>query len=85
MPLVTLEALAHDRPVIATNWRAMMDVVTPDVGILVPPASDDALAAALLRIRDHPPAPRSCRTRFLANFTLERHLALVAAALRALD
>ena len=84
MPLVTLEALAHDRPVVATNWRAMMDVVTPEVGILVPPDRNGALAAALLRISERPPAPGWCRSHFLAHFTLERHLAGVAAALRTL-
>lgn len=85
MPLVALEALAHDRPVITTNWGALADVVTPDVGILVPPANGSALAAALLRMRDHPPAPRACRARFLACFTLERHLTSLAAALETLN
>lgn len=85
MPLVALEALAHDRPIIATNWRALTDVVTPDVGLLTPPGNDAALAAALLRMRDHPPPPKACRTRFLNHFTLERHLAALATALRALD
>jgi glycosyltransferase involved in cell wall biosynthesis len=85
MPLVTLEALAHDRPVVATNWRALIDVVTPDVGILVAPGNDAALTAAIIRIRDHPPAPKICRARFLAHFTLERHLAALAAALLELD
>jgi glycosyltransferase involved in cell wall biosynthesis len=81
MPLVAIEALAHDRPIIATSWRALPDIVTPDVGLLVPPGNDAALAAALLRLRDRPPAPNVCRARFLAHFTLERHLGSLAAAL----
>jgi glycosyltransferase involved in cell wall biosynthesis len=84
MPLVAIEALAHDRPVIATQWRALPEIVTPDVGILVPPGNEAALAAALLRLRDHPPAPRACRARFLSHFTLEGHLTALAEALTAL-
>jgi glycosyltransferase involved in cell wall biosynthesis len=83
MPLVALEALAHDRAIVATNWRALPDVVTPDVGLLVSPANEAALAAALVRLRDHLPAPKVCRTRFLAHFTLDRHLASLASALLA--
>lgn len=85
MPLVALEALAYDRPIIATHWRALPDIVTPDVGILVPPANEAALATALLRLRDHPPAPHACRARFLAHFTLERHLVSLATALSTLQ
>jgi glycosyltransferase involved in cell wall biosynthesis len=84
MPLVAIEALAHDRPVVATNWRAIPEIITPDVGILVPPGNDNALASALLRLRDHPPASHACRSRFLAHFTLEGHLDLLADALTAL-
>jgi glycosyltransferase involved in cell wall biosynthesis len=85
MPLVALEALGHDRPVVATSWRGLPDIVTPEVGILVPPANEAALAAALLRLRDHPPVPRACRARFLAHFTVERHLVFLAAALTVFD
>ena len=85
LSLVALEALAHDRPVVATNWRGLPDIVTPDVGILVPPSNDAALAAALLRIREHPPAPKVCRTRYLEHFTLDRHLAALIAALATLN
>jgi glycosyltransferase involved in cell wall biosynthesis len=85
LSLVALEALAHDRPVVATTWRGLPDIVTADVGVLVPPANDAALAAALLRLREHPPTPGVCRTRFLTHFTLERHLTLLTAALSDLD
>jgi glycosyltransferase involved in cell wall biosynthesis len=46
--LVTLEAMAHHRPVVATRAGGLPDKVFPDVnGWLVPPGSDDALADAL--------------------------------------
>lgn len=85
MPLVAIEALAHDRPIIATNWRALPEIVTPDVGILVPPGHESALVDALLHLREHLPAQHVCRTRFLSHFTLDRHLTLLADALTALD
>lgn len=81
MPLVAIEALAHDRPVIATRWRALPEIITPDVGTLVPPHDEIALVDALLEMRSHPPAAGACRNRFLAHFTLERHLAQLARAL----
>jgi glycosyltransferase involved in cell wall biosynthesis len=82
LPLVLLEALAHDRPIVATHWRGIPEVVAPEVGRLVPPHDPDALTAALLDLQARPPAAGVCRARFLAKFTRERHLAVLAAALR---
>ncbi len=46
--LVTLEAMAHRRPVIATRAGGLPDKVVPGVtGWLVPPGDADALAAAI--------------------------------------
>jgi glycosyltransferase involved in cell wall biosynthesis len=85
MPLVAIEALAHDRPIIATAWRALPEIVTPEVGLLVPPGNQSALAAALLQLRDHPPSAGTCHAHFVAHFTLDRHLTSLAAALASLD
>ncbi len=82
LPLVALEALAHDRPVIATRWRGLPDIVTPDVGELVAPGDPSALVAALLRCRAAPPVPGACRARYLQVFTVDAHLSGLAAALR---
>jgi glycosyltransferase involved in cell wall biosynthesis len=82
MPLVAIEALAHDRPVVATAWRALPDVVTAGVGVLVPPRDEAALVGALLALRANPPPAGACRSRFLGCFTLERHLHRLAGALR---
>lgn len=83
--LVALEALAHDRPVIATRWRALPEIVAPECGRIVPPGDEAALADALLALRAAPAAPGVCRARFLAHYTRERHLAALRAALLALD
>lgn len=81
LPLVAIEALAHDRPVIATRWRGLPDIVTPEVGLLVTPGDERALVDAIIRLRDHPPAAGACRVRFEQNFALERHLSALADAL----
>ncbi len=84
-PLVLMEALAYDRPIVSTRWRGVPSVVSSEVGKLVEPGSGDALADALRAIRAQPPSPGVCRARFLDHYTEERHLATVAAALRSLD
>ena len=47
--LVTLEALACGRPVVATRIGGPPEFVPPDAGVLVDPQNDDALVAALER------------------------------------
>jgi glycosyltransferase involved in cell wall biosynthesis len=49
-PNVIIEAMAHEKPVIATAVGGVPDLVTEDVGILVPPDDSRALAAAMIRI-----------------------------------
>lgn len=51
IPGVVVEALQAGRPVIASSWRALPDVVSDGVsGILVPPRDVDALSDALQRL-----------------------------------
>ena len=53
--LVTLEALAHARPVVASAVGYIPDKVRPGVtGLLVPPADPAALAAAIAWCLAHP-------------------------------
>jgi glycosyltransferase involved in cell wall biosynthesis len=82
-PLVLLEALAHDLPVIATDWRAIPSTV-PAGTPLVPPDNIPALGGALQRLRVNPPASGRGRAHFLAHFTAGHHLTIFAAALRTL-
>ena len=84
-PLVVLEALAHDLPVIATCWRALPDIVTPECGRLVAGREAACLAEALVDLQRSPLPAGTRRARFLRNFTLERHLDCLAAALTRLD
>ncbi|MSQ11663.1 MAG: glycosyltransferase family 1 protein [Dehalococcoidia bacterium] len=53
--IVLLEAMAAGKPIVASNIAGYATVVQPDVqGLLVPPKSEDALAAALRRLLQHP-------------------------------
>lgn len=82
-PLVLLEAMAHDLPVVATRWAAIPDTVPPEA-VLVEPGDPDALAAALGQLRKTPPSTGVFRRHYLARFTTEHHLTALAAALREL-
>lgn len=50
LPLVLLEALHRGRPVVASDVGSVSEVVTPDVGVLVPPDDEHALRSALARL-----------------------------------
>ena len=49
-PNVIIEAMAHEKPIIATAVGGVPDLVPEDVGILVPPDDNRALAAAMTRL-----------------------------------
>jgi glycosyltransferase involved in cell wall biosynthesis len=49
-PNVIIEAMAHEKPIIATAVGGVPDLVTEDVGILVPKDDSRALAAAMTRM-----------------------------------
>jgi glycosyltransferase involved in cell wall biosynthesis len=53
-PNSIIEAMAHGLPIIASLNGGIPDLVTPDVGILVPPGDTAALADALARLAGDP-------------------------------
>jgi len=50
LPCVLVEALLVGRPVVATNVGGISELVTPQVGELVPPGDNQALTKALERV-----------------------------------
>ena len=73
------EALACERPVVATTVEGMPELVLDgETGLLVPPRAPEALAAALLRTLDDPTAAqamaRAGRKRVEAYFSLRAKL-----------
>ncbi len=81
---VALEALAMSLPIIAARTGGLAQIISDDVGFLVPPGDVDALAAAMRRAHDHPEQlalrRARCRARVINKYTceqlVERHLAL---------
>jgi glycosyltransferase involved in cell wall biosynthesis len=80
-PLVLLEAMAHDLPVIATRWHGIPDTLPPEA-ILVEPRDAAALHDALFQLRDSPPPAGALRRHFLAHYTTARHLDRLVAVLQ---
>jgi glycosyltransferase involved in cell wall biosynthesis len=84
--LVVVEAMAYRLPVVATNWRGIPSVVRDgETGLLVEVEDaaglTDALALLVASSELRERLGTAGRQRFLDNFTLDRHLAAMEAAL----
>ena len=76
LPLTALEALACGRPVVAFGVGGLLDIVRPDVGILVPPQDVKGLGEAIERllgdVDGRPARERACRSLAATHYSLER-------------
>jgi glycosyltransferase involved in cell wall biosynthesis len=81
-PLVLLEAMAADLPVIASRWRGIPETLPPAASRLVPAGDIPALTTALLDLRRRPGPSGVARDHFLAHYTLQHHLQRLAEVLR---
>lgn len=80
--MVIVEALASGLPVIGTNAGGIPEVVTPDVGMLVPPGDAPALAEAMRTLLSNPGtlaqmserAPKHVRLHFYTHDQNAAHL-----------
>jgi glycosyltransferase involved in cell wall biosynthesis len=81
-PLVLLEALAHDLPIITTRWRAIPGMLPtcPEIQY-VELGRPDQIAAALVVSRQAPAPGGFLRSHYLKSFTRGRHLHALADAL----
>jgi glycosyltransferase involved in cell wall biosynthesis len=75
MPISLLEAMAGERPVVATRTGGIADVVVPgETGLLVAVGDEAAFARALLELAAHPARAlalgRAGRERILARYTI---------------
>jgi glycosyltransferase involved in cell wall biosynthesis len=75
---VLIEAMMFHLPVIASNWRGIPDIVTADVGFLVPVRDNEMLAEKIsLLIKDENMRKKmgcNARKKFLENYTLDIYL-----------
>ncbi|MGI9038003.1 MAG: glycosyltransferase family 4 protein [Gemmatimonadota bacterium] len=82
--IVLLEAFAFSLPVVASRWSGIPAIVPDgDCGLLFPVGEDEPLADALARLSEDPALRAELgargRARFLAEYTVERHLARMQA------
>ena len=72
LPTALIHALAAGAPIVASNVGGIPEIVTPDVGVLVPPGDPQALAAAIAALASDPgrrtAMAEAGRTRFAAEF-----------------
>ncbi|MBI3885584.1 MAG: glycosyltransferase family 4 protein [Opitutae bacterium] len=80
-PLVLLEAMAHDLPIIATRWRGIPETLPPEA-ILVEPGDGATIKEALVLLQKCPPPAGSLRQHFQGKLTLDRHIAALVGALK---
>lgn len=84
-PLVLIEALAHDIPIVTTRWRAIPGMLPTSSVWIVEPGDVPQLANALMSARTTPAPNGTLRAHYLARYTPDRHLARLAEVLRTLD
>jgi len=83
-PVNLIEAMAFGLPIVTTRWRSLPEMFPPDYPGLVAGQEPGALAAAILRVLAEKNGER-VRRHFSERFTLEQHLASLAAALRSVE
>jgi glycosyltransferase involved in cell wall biosynthesis len=79
--LVIVEAMAFGMPVVSTRWRSVPDLFPNNYPGLVDIQSPDQIASALLELATRDDTDEF-RARFLNNYTLEKFLTNIAAALK---
>jgi glycosyltransferase involved in cell wall biosynthesis len=83
-PVNLIEAMAFGLPIVTTRWRSLPEMLPPDYPGLVSGQNPDEIAATILKVL----ASRSderVRKHFCERFTLERHLADLATAIRSVE
>lgn len=80
-PLNLVEAMAWGLPIVTTRWRAIPEILPVDYPGIVNPQDIEGLANRMLNLFDHDLAPK-LRNRYKEQFTVKRHLDVLAEALR---
>jgi glycosyltransferase involved in cell wall biosynthesis len=83
-PANLIEALAFGLPIVATRWRAIPEMLPEDYPGMVDVKSPAQIAAALRRLAPLDQA-MMLRNAFAERFTIERHIAGMAEALRTVE
>lgn len=83
-PLVILEALAHDLPVIVNNWKAVAEGLPDEFVHIINPTdhSENDLASALETVGNTARPAGALRTHFLGHYTAQHFVSKIAEAIR---
>lgn len=78
-PLILIEAMMMELPIITTNWRSIPDIITDGKeGYLVPIRCSEAIAEKINILAENPylrlEMGKNGREKYLKKFTLEKHL-----------
>ncbi len=84
-PLVLIEALASDVPIVASRWRAIPSMLPSEFVWLVDPQHPDQIADAILAARAAGLPYGVLRAHYEAHFTLEAHLQALHGALERIE
>lgn len=82
--IVIVEAMAFGIPVVTTRWRSLPGLFDEGYDGLADPKAPEQVADALVRMTAAD-CSAGLRARFLANYTLDRHLRLLAEAIRSVE
>jgi len=74
LPLVALEAMACDLPVVATNVGGISEILVKNFGKLVPPNNPEALADAIIQFTDFNIARGELRAIVEAQYSWDRNV-----------
>jgi glycosyltransferase involved in cell wall biosynthesis len=83
-PVNLIEAMAFGLPIVTTRWRSLPEMLPPDYPGLVSGQNPEEIGAAILKILAEK-SGEQVRLNFTSRFTLEHHLAYLAAALRSVE
>jgi len=83
-PVNLIEAMAFGLPIVTTRWRSLPEMLPPNYSGLVSGQYPEEIAATLLKVLAAPSGER-VRQHFRERFTLEHHLADLAAAIRSVE
>ena len=83
-PVNLIEAMAFGLPMVTTRWRSLPEMLPPDYPGLVRDQDPDEIAAAILKLLALD-SSAAARHHFITHFTLERHLASLAEAIRSVE
>jgi glycosyltransferase involved in cell wall biosynthesis len=83
-PVNLIEAMAFGLPIVTTRWRSLPEMLPPDYTGLVSGQDPEEIAATILKVLEERSGAR-VREHFRERFTMEHHLADLAAAIRSVE